>query len=190
MNKRRFHIIIAATIVLGAVPSTVLGCTIPFRVLGPISVSSNSLRMPTEGVADRADYGLDESWSSTSPELNQIVHLTDRRQLRGIAYSGQRALSLDSAGPEDGGLRFTHDRNPFTAPCEIAGRAEWTMPRIIVRETATAVRIAAAYRRTPGERSGCMLAPQDEETACPNLARRIMVLKRPIGTRQLVLERF
>ena len=124
------------------------------------------------------------------PELNQRVVSRAGSVHEGQAFARQVALSIDAAAPSNNGWSYADDDDPSTAPCRMVGKAEWRQPRILIRETATEVRVLAAVRRTAGNRSGCVLGGEHAEWGCPTLTRKLMKLRRPVGERRIVFETF
>ena len=192
MHRRLPLIATLACVALVALPAVGFGCSIAFRVIGSVSLTSAELRRPTSRIVTREAHGLDSTWTSTQPLLNQVVQIAGGKKVRGIYYSRQRALSIDTYGPEDTGWQYFEDSDPLTPPCQMIGQIEWQRPTVFVRENASEVRIAAAAQKTVGDRTGCVYGPDGPagRKLCPNLTRRVMLLKRPVGARKLVFEQF
>lgn len=175
-------------VIMLLLPGMASACTIAFRTIGPIEVRKSAIERPSFRAATRAAWKLDAGWRATRPELNQDLVLRGGGTYRGVSYPKQRALSIDAAAPVDAGWRYGDDADPETPPCAIAGRGEWQAPEIFVKETGRTVRIAAAARRTVGDRAGCVLGAGQDEAGCPTLTRSVVKLKRPLGSRQIHFE--
>lgn len=171
-------------------PSVVAACPIPFRSVGPVKLTRQDVVRPVQQSSSRRAWGLDQSWKSTSPELNQLLVARGGRTYVSATFTRQDTLSIDAAAP-DSTWRYSDDGDPATPSCELEGQSEWERPVILIREEERRVRVAAVVRRTTGDRTGCVLgADQDaSDWGCPVLTRKLMKLKRPVGHRQLVFER-
>ncbi|MCW2927263.1 MAG: hypothetical protein JWM86_1231 [Thermoleophilia bacterium] len=172
------------------VPSFAGACPIPFRSIGPVKVAKVDVREPVVRLSSRAAWKLDDSWTSTTPELNQVVIARRGPRYEGVTFASQRGLSIDATEPSDRGWKYSSDDDPATPPCDISGQGEWQRPVIHVREDRRSVRIAAVAQHTTGDRTGCILGGEDAEWGCPTLTRSIVHLKNPIGGRKLIFEVF
>jgi len=192
MHQPPRHIAVLASLLslLLLVPASALACTIPIRRIGPIELEQGELKRPVYRVVERSAWGVDASWISTTPRLSQFVILQNGRVVHGATYKRQQALSIDAPGPVDGGWLYFNDSDPMTPTCALTGQAEWQLPKIRVRQMATKVRVAATTQRTVGDRTGCILGPDQGVRPCPNLARNIIKLAAPLGERELTFERF
>lgn len=191
MYSRTIRIACTALCLLVVAPADIaFACNVDFRAIKAAKVTRADLRRPVERPASRAAWALDDSWTSTWPQLNQVVRMKRARPLHGVYVAAQQALSVDALPPDDYGWTYVHDRDPATPPCGIVGATEWQSPRIFVSEGRTEARITAASQRTPGARTGCVLNQSADTLPCPNLTRTVIRLKAPIGNRRLVFERF
>jgi hypothetical protein len=181
-------VVLAAMLVLA--PAVAASCVIPIRTIGPLDGGRTQLVLPQLRTVTRDAWGVDESWVSTRPRLSQFVRIRRIGRFHAMSFRRQQSLSIDARGPFDYGWLYFDDGRPDTPACTMIGKEEWQRPRVLVRETATEVRIAAVTQRTVGDRTGCTLGPDHGEAECPNLTRVIRTLKRPVGTRRLVFEQF
>lgn len=177
-------------LVAAAFPAASLACPIPIREVGPVKVGRDDLQRPLARIVERSSWGLDTSWVSTRPRLSQFVLARGLGRYHAVTFPEQQALSLDARAPFDNGWLYFDDDDPETPPCQLVGRLEWEQPRIRVVQARSEIRIAATTRRTAGDRTGCVLGPDFGVAACPNLARVVFRLARPVGTRRVVLEQF
>lgn len=171
-------------------PAQALACPIAIRRIGPLDLEHADIRRPVLRTVTRAAWGLDASWASTRPRLSQVVVTTRSGTWYNVSYRRQQALSIDARGPFDNGWMYVDDADPDTPPCAMVGEIEWQAPRILVRQTARSVRVAAVSRRTVGDRTGCVLGPDLGVRECPNLTRTIVKLSIPLGSRPLIFEAF
>jgi hypothetical protein len=182
--------LVACTVAAAVVPAVALACSIPIRTIGPIDVTRADLVRPLNRTVTRDAWGLDASWVSTRPRLSQFVLTKRNGRYHGMSFPEQRALSLDAYGPFDNGWMFFDDDDPDTPACQLVGQIDWQPPVIRVRQGAREIRISATSQRVPGDRTGCILGPDRGERECPNLTRIIFQLKRPVGTRRIIMEQF
>jgi hypothetical protein len=182
------HRSLAVALALLLLPTVADACPIPFRTIGPVKLQRHDVRRPTYRAVDAVAWRVGSQWTFTTPELNQELRAHDGRSYDAATFPRQQALSIDAAAPDDNGWVYADDSDPHTPPCELAGRSEWQQPVIMLRQDAKRVRIAAAARRTVGSRAGCVLGGGDQQWSCPTLTRRIILLKRPLGDRELVFE--
>jgi hypothetical protein len=180
----------ASALLAALVPAVALACPIEIRRVGPVDGTRAELVLPTHRTVDRAAWRLDSSWVSTRPRLSQFVVLRGVGTYHGVSFRRQRALSIDAYGPFDNGWMYFDDADPDTPPCELTGQIEWQLPRIRVVQGRREVRIAATTQRTIGNRTGCVLGPDQGVRECPNLKRTIVRLRAPLGNRRLVFEQF
>ncbi|MCW2960247.1 MAG: hypothetical protein JWM90_634 [Thermoleophilia bacterium] len=183
---------VCAVLLIGALlaPTMAAACTIPIRSIGPLELLRTDLRRPTLHPATRTAWKLDDTWTSVTPELSQFVVTRKVGRHYGVSYKNQLALSIDARGPEDdGGWRYSDDDDPATPPCQITGQIEWQRPKVLVRQTRTAIRILAVAQRTLGDRTGCVYGAELGEVECPNLATVIVRLNAPVGNRRIHFER-
>ena len=192
MMYRARHTTCVALSILLLAPSFASACPIAFRAIGPVTVTRVEVVRPIQRNTRRSVWRLDRTWTSTSPELNQVIVARGGRTYLNATFARQDTLSIDAAAPADGGWLYGDDEDPETPPCALSGQGEWQQPRILIREHAHRIRIAAAARRTVGDRTGCVLGAGQaaSDWGCPTLTRTIMKLTRPVGQRQLVFERF
>lgn len=181
-----------ALALLLAAPSIAGACPIPWRVVGPVKVERLDIRRPVTRTVPRARWGLDASWASTQPELNQQVVTSRGRVYESVSFARQRVIGIDAAAPDSNGWVYGDDDDPATRACAISGQPEWQQPVIRVRQGRRVVRIAAAARRTVGDRTGCVLGGGQDASdwGCPTLTRTVIRLGRPLGGRLLVFEAF
>ena len=175
---------------LALVPAVALACAIPIRSIGPISGARSDLVVPTLRTVERSAWRVDASWVSTRPRISQFVVLRKVGRFHGVSFRQQRAISIDARGPFDNGWMFFDDDDPDTAPCALTGTIAWQPPRIRVVQGRREIRIAATTQRTAGDRTGCILGPDQGVARCPNLTRQVIRLTRPVGNRRIVLEQF
>lgn len=186
---------VIGTILLALLPATALACPIAIRKVGPIKESRAHLVKPTFRVTSRESWGIDASWRSTEPRLSQfvIIRRTKDSRLRsfhGFTFREQQSLSIDARGPEDNGWMYFDDDDPNTPPCQLTGKIKYQAPKIRVIQGRKEVRVAAISQETVGDRTGCILGPDNGVRFCPNLTRVIVRLAKPLGTRKLVFETF
>ena len=173
-----------------ALPATAFACPIAIRTIGPLPITGTDLRRPVNRTTTREAWGLDESWVATRPVVSQIVKLRSGRVVNNVSYAKQQAISIDARGPHDTGWMYINDFDDTTPECQMLGEIEYQTPKIRVRQTATEVRIIATAQKTVGDRTGCILGPDNGVRQCPNLARVIVRLAKPLGNRKLVLESY
>ena len=191
MVRQPLQVIILALLLVLAIPvQSAFACSIAIRRLGPVDITKKQLVRPTSAVVDRAVWKRDRSWRDVRPRLEQFVRITGGYTEFGVAYPKQRALSLDAYGPEDTGWMYFDDGIAETPPCTMVGAIEWQLPRISVQQGRTEIHILASSQRTVGNRAGCLLGPDTGVRPCPNLARTVVLLKQPIGTRTIVFDSF
>jgi hypothetical protein len=82
------------------------------------------------------------------------------------------------------------DKDPQTQACQMVGQSAWLPPKIMVRENARTIRVAAASQHTVGDRRGCVLTPESEVRDCPILTSTTPRLKKPVGNRVIQFEYF
>lgn len=181
-------IVLLALLLLLLVPAVALGCSIPIRKVGPVSLRPSELRRPVQHRVEAADWGLDGTHLSSRPLLSQFVIVKGGGAAHGATYGRQSALSIDAYGPDDHGWMYFEDDDPATPACTMVGQLQWQVPRIRVKQTATQVRVAATTQRTVGDRTGCTHGPDKGVRDCPNLARSIVRLTQPLGNRELSFE--
>lgn len=169
-------------------PASALACPIPIRTIGPLNIKPGELVRPVHRPVDRAEWGVDDASVSTRPRLSQFILIRKVGRVHGVTYRAQRALSIDAYGPDDHGWMWFEDDDPDTQPCTLVGQVEWQKPVIRVKQTATQIRVIAVTQRTPGDRTGCTYGPDMGTVECPNLARTIVRLAKPVGSRQLSFE--
>lgn len=173
-----------------AAPTIAFGCTFPFRKVGPVNIGPRDIRTPVSARGRAATWKVPTTWASVDPIMSQYVQIRNGKRFFGSAFAGQTTLTIDAFGPQDFNWLYVDDEDPATAPCKLLGRNAWTNPRILVRETRARVFVAAVSAPTPGDNTGCILGPDYGTRACPLLTRRVMRLKRPIGARKIVFERW
>lgn len=189
-TSRQIRSLAIACILLLVAPTMAAACPIPFRTIGPVKLNRVDVRKPVVRASTRAAWKLDTTWTSTTPELNQVVVARKGGRYQGVSFATQRALSIDATEPNERGWKFVDDEDDETPPCELVGQGEWQPPVVFVREGARVIRIAAAAQRNAGDRTGCVLGGDDAEWGCPTLTRTVVRLKRPIGKRVLVFDVF
>ncbi len=170
--------------------SAAAACNLPIRVVGPIDVQRTELRRPVAVSSTHAAWHLDQSWTSVEPQLVQNVRTRRSGMHRSVAFSRQRALSIDALPPDTYGWTYVDDHDPRTPTCTMVGQREWEAPTVRIIESPRAVRILAASRRTPGDTAGCIIGPRTDGLPCPNLTTTIIRLRAPLGARQLQFETF
>lgn len=190
MNSISIRAFALSLVLLLVLPSVAQACPIAFRTLGPLAIQKGEVTRPVIRNVPRTAWRVDDTWTSTRPELNQDILARGIGVYRGATYRRQRALSIDAAAPSDNGWVYADDHDPATPRCAMAGRPEWRKPVIMLRETRRVIRIAAVARRTVGDRAGCVLGGDQDasEWGCPTLTRAVLKLKRPVGERRLVFE--
>jgi hypothetical protein len=189
-SVRRYStpVVLLAALTALLLPAQAFACNIPIRTIGPLDIKKGELRKPVDRATTREDWGLDDTWRSTRPRLNQYVILRHIGTYHGWSYRTQRALSIDAYGPEDDGWMYVEDSDPATPPCQMVGQIEWQAPKIKVKETTKMVRVLAVAQRTVGDRTGCILGPDQGVRDCPNLTRVVILLKSRVGDRVLSFE--
>lgn len=190
MPRRSTPACLLALLLSLALPVQAFACPIAIRRVGPLDLQRHEIRSPVTRTVARAAWGLDASWTSARPRVSQFVVTRRIGTFHGVSFASQRAISIDARGPRDTGWMYVDDDRPWTPPCTMKGEIEWQPPKVRVRESATRVRISAASQRTVGDRTGCVLGPDEGVRHCPNLTRRIILLDRPLGARELRLETF
>lgn len=191
MHPRPIRIIVATLALLLVTPlDLALACNIEFRVIRAAEIARSDVRRPVERSATSKSWKMDDTWTSTWPQLNQVVSVRRVGKVHGVSFAAQRALSIDALPPGDYGWTYIDDRSPATPPCTMVGSTEWQPPHVFVKETRREVRITAAAQRTVGDPAGCELDRQPLVLPCPNLAQTVIKLDQPVGDRRLVFERF
>ncbi len=181
---------ILCALMAALVPAVALACPIPIRRIGPIDGSRADVVHPTHRQVTREAWGLDASWASTRPRISQFVVIRNVGTFHGSSFKDQRALSVDAYGPFDNGWMYFDDDDPDTTSCALTGQIAWQPPIIRVVQGRREIRLAATAQRVVGDRTGCILGPDNGVRACPNLTRVIVRLAKPVGTRRIVLEVF
>lgn len=180
-----------AALLLALLPAVALAdCTVQFRTIGPVKLRVADLKRPTTRQVVHATWKLDMTWTGVQPKLNQFVAIKGRSSVFGVTYARQRDLSIDAYAPEDHGWLYVDDSDSETAPCQMVGKSAWQAPRIWVKETAKEVKILAASQHSVGDATGCVLGPDQGVRECPLLTRNVLRLKKDIGARALIFERF
>ena len=189
---RSARIIALALACLVAAPTAVaLACApVPIRTIRNIDASKRDIRSPVRVASTREAWGLDASWYSVQPRVTQWLHLRNGLSYYGVSFSKQLTPTVDAYAPEDHGWRYMQDPENTTQACHMAGQDAWQPPKILVKESATAIRIVAASQHTVGDASGCILGPQWGVRDCPLLTTLVPRLKRPVGKRAIRLEYF
>ena len=182
--------LVASVLAAALLPAVALACSIPIRTIGPIEGSRSDLVEPRARTVTRDTWKLDPSWTSTRPRLSQFVRVAGVGTYHGVSFPEQRALSLDARGPFDNGwMYFDADPEDFVT-CAMTGKIEWQKPRLRVIQGTREIRVAATSQRTVGDRTGCILGPDNGVRPCPNLTRVIYQLRAPVGTRSIIFEQF
>ena len=190
MAPRSLTTTLLALVLALLVPATAIGCTIPIRTIGPVTLRTDEIVRPKTVQVDRSQWTSDAYVASTRPRLSQWVIIKGVGRLHGISYKSQKSLSIDAYGPEDHGWMYFNDDDPETRPCEMVGQLEWQPPVIRVVQGAKKIRFAATSARTKGDRMGCTYGPDLGAPECPNLTRNIIQLKKPVGDRIISMEVF
>ncbi|MCW2955935.1 MAG: hypothetical protein JWO69_804 [Thermoleophilia bacterium] len=190
MPRRSHRICALALVALLVAPSVASACTIPFRKIGPVKISRSDLRKPTFRYATATAWKVRGDFRSVRPRLTQYVVAKGIGKFFGHSYPKQLALSLDARGPDDRRWMFLDDNDPETLPCQITGQIMWTAPEFKVKETKKEVRILAVSYRNPNDATGCHFGFEMGYKGCPNLTRRVLKLKNPVGKRKIVFEEF
>jgi hypothetical protein len=191
MISVRRTVCIAMSLLLLA-PTLASACPIGFRSIGPVKVKRVEVVRPIHRRAARTEWKRDTTWTSTSPELNQVIVTRGGPTYVNASFARQDSLSIDAAAPADNGWVYGDDDNEDTPPCAMNGQGEWQPPVILVRENKRTIRIAAVAQRTTGDRTGCVLGGGQDASdwGCPTLTRTIMKLHNRVGNRQLIFETF
>jgi len=196
MAPHRVLLLLMALLIGLLVPAQALAesCTFPIREIGPLALKRSDYRRPVYRTVTRETWKLEDEWFSSKPWLNQWVKLRGGTRVHGISFKEQRALTVDARTPEyDHVWMYIQDPNPLNGTCTMVGKKEWEKPKFRIRQQSKEVRITATSRRTPGDTTGCLLGPDpalEGKKPCPNLARSIVLLKKPLGDRKLVFEQF
>jgi hypothetical protein len=162
----------------------------PIRTITNLDAGRQDIRRPVPVTSTRAAWGLDTSWHSVRPHVVQWLHLRNGLQFYGSSFSRQLTPSVEAYTPEDRGWLYIQDPESTTQACRMVGQGAWQAPKIVVRETATTVRIMAASQHTVGDPSGCILSPLWGVRDCPVMTTTVQRLKRPVGSRKIQLEVF
>jgi len=190
MNLTLLHRTISLSLALLLVaPSLGAACTIPFRMVGPLSIERSEIARPISRTTTNSAWGLDATWTGTTTELNQVIRTRARGTHTGVSFAKQRAIPLDAVAPDSNGWTWANDDNPATPPCTMVGQSEWQTPVIRVKEDRSTIRLFAAAQLTVGDRTGCVPWQSDPtRIGCPTLTRTLVQLAKPVGQRQIILE--
>jgi hypothetical protein len=171
-------LLLLTTAALLVAPAIAAGCSLVAQPPATPHIAVDDLRfLHTHRGTSRAWVNGD-GWSSARVGLMDSIQPRFLRRPVAAAYAQQRSLKLMAIRGIDG--TYYDDEDPATT-CALTGRRVYSAPRLLVRETATAVFVTLASHRTPGSTQGCVLA----STSCDDLVMRSVSLAAPIGDRQV-----
>lgn len=184
-NRRRaVRIALATAATLLLLGGSAFGCSLAFREAGPVQQSD--VRLPIRHENLRASWGLQSGWVSIRPGVSRPVRVTGRSELLfGVVHRKQRTFDLLGDNPR-GNLAFRDDGDPATPACELVGRAVWTQPKLLTRQTSRAVFVTFATRPIGGDRTGCSIGQASVINSCAELAFGSVTLDAPLGERNFV----
>lgn len=192
----------AVAIILGVLiaPSVAIACSIAAPSMNAKPVPRSEVVVPIRHEGARAAWGMRGSWRSIQPSLASRVRVGggSRDGTWGLARRSQRVLHFHALH-RHAARRWYDDTDPATT-CSRRGEPVYTRPRLVVRQTERAVFATVVTRRQP-DPIGCVSwAPGDAplpgnqsvvaEHSCADTAFGKVVLKRPVGDRRIVLDRF